>query len=149
MEKYYYSYDEFLNDIKKLVELSSNYGADTILAVARGGMTIGHFMGTMLENRRVFTLNSIHYDDTKKLDTLEIFNIPDLSDAKKVLIVDDIIDSGETMKEILFLLHQKYPKVKFKIATIFYKTTAMMKPDFYLKEAKYWIDFFWDVDTKD
>ena len=60
-------------------------------------------------------LNSIHYEGQKKLDTFNIFNIPDLSNAKKVLIIDDIIDSGETMQEILIILNDKYPNIEFKI----------------------------------
>ena len=39
---------------------------------------------------------------------------------KKVLIIDDIIDSGETMQEILIILNDKYPNIEFKIATLFY-----------------------------
>ncbi len=55
----------------------------------------------------------------KKLDTFDIFNIPNLENASKVLIVDDIIDSGETMREIFKLLRNKFPHVEFKLATLF------------------------------
>ena len=70
----------------------------------------GHFLAEALDTRRLFSINSIHYDDTTKLDTFDIFNIPDLKDAKKVVILDDIVDSGETMREILKLLGSKYPQ---------------------------------------
>jgi len=146
LEKYYYGYDEFKDDVKELVELIKPYNADTYLAIARGGLTLGHFMANALDTRRLYTLNSIHYNGQDKLDTFDIFNIPRLDDAKRVLIIDDIIDSGETMQEILKILKLKYPKIEFKIATIFYKKSALLKPDFYLKEAKKWIDFFWEVD---
>ena len=36
----------------------------------------------------------------KSKDSIEIFNIPDLK-FKKVLIIDDIVDSGKTMIEVL------------------------------------------------
>ena len=73
-------------------------------------------------------------------------NIPDLFNFSKIVIIDDIIDSGETIIEILKILKEKYPKTEFKIASLFYKNTALLKPDFSVNEAKSWIDFFWEVD---
>ena len=52
------------------------------------------------------------------------------------------------MKEIIKILKEKFPKVEFKLATIFYKKTAVIKPDYYVKNADVWIDFFWEVDVK-
>jgi xanthine phosphoribosyltransferase len=148
LHKFYYSYDLFKKDTQILVNLCKCYNADILLAVARGGLTLSHLMSQALDIRRLYTLNSIHYEGQKKLDTFNIFNIPDLSNAKKVLIIDDIIDSGETMKEILSILTNKYPNIEFKIATLFYKQTALVKPDFSVREANEWIDFFWEVDIK-
>ena len=96
----YYSYDEFKVDVNKLAKEIKPYKPDVILAVARGGMTLGHFPSEALEMRDLYSINSIHYEETRKLDTINIFNIPDLSRAKRVVLVDDIIDSGETMIEI-------------------------------------------------
>jgi xanthine phosphoribosyltransferase len=146
MEKYYYSYEEFVGDAKALIKKAKEYNPDTLLAVARGGLTLGHFMAQGMDTRRLYALNSIHYDKERKLDTLEVFNIPNLSDAKRVLIVDDIVDSGETMQGIFKALKNLYPDVEFKLATIFYKPTAVLEADFSIKEAHEWIDFFWEVD---
>ncbi|MFA7084148.1 MAG: phosphoribosyltransferase family protein [Arcobacteraceae bacterium] len=146
MQKYYYSYNEFLKDIKILLSKCQMFDFEVILGVSRGGLTLAHFMGEALDIRKVYTLNSIHYEGTQKLDTFDIFNIPDLSQASKVLIVDDIVDSGETMLEIMKKLKEKYPLCEFKTASLFYKSTAIMKPDFSVKEAPVWIDFFWQMD---
>ena len=147
MTKYYYGYNEFLKDTKVLSNQIKQYNPDTLLSVARGGVTLGHFLASALDMRSLFFINSIHYDDTQKLDTFDIFNIPNVSDASKVVIIDDIVDSGETMREIIALLKDKYPLCEFKIATIFYKPTAVVKADFKVKEAKEWIDFFWEIDV--
>jgi xanthine phosphoribosyltransferase len=148
LQKLYYSFDLFKKDTQILIDSCRCYNADVLLAIARGGLTLSHLMAQALDIRNLYTLNSIHYDGEKKLDTFHIFNIPDLSQASKVLIIDDIIDSGETMKEILIILKNKYPNIEFKIATLFYKTTAIIKPDFSVREANEWIDFFWEVDIK-
>lgn len=148
MEKFYYSYDLFKNDTQVLVDKCKVFEPDILLAIARGGLTLSHFMSQAMNIRNLFTLNSIHYEKETKLDTFNIFNIPDLSFAKRVLIIDDIIDSGETMKEVLKLLKDKFPHVEFKIATLFYKKSALIQPDFYVKEANVWIDFFWEIHIK-
>ncbi|MDA3908014.1 MAG: phosphoribosyltransferase family protein [Sulfurimonas sp.] len=148
MQKYYYSYEEFVQDTRELIKLSKEFNADVLLGAARGGLTLSHFMGEALNIRKVYSLNSIHYEGTTKLDTFNIFNIPDLSKASKVLILDDIVDSGETMVEILKLLKEQFPHVEFKLATLFYKKTALIQPDYAVKEATQWIEFFWEEDIK-
>ena len=148
MSKRYYSYDECIADCKILLPQIKSYNPDALVSVARGGLVIGHLLCEALNTRNIYTINSIHYEDDKKLNTFDIFNIPDLSNFKKVVLIDDIIDSGETMVEIKKILTQKYPECEFKIATIFYKTTALIKADFTVQEAKNWIEFFWEVDLK-
>lgn len=143
----FYSFEEFDKDIKELAKVViKDFNPQAVVAIARGGMTMGHFLAIAFKNRNLFSLNSIHYDDTKKLDTINIFNIPDLNNFTKVLVVDDIIDSGESMVEILSVLSKQYPHIEFKTATLFYKPKAIMKPDFTVKEAKDWIEFFWDIE---
>ncbi|AXX87597.1 putative nucleotide phosphoribosyltransferase [Malaciobacter marinus] len=147
MEKFYYSYEEFKKDTQKLVNSCREYEPDILLAVARGGLTLSHLMAQAMDMRNLYALNSIHYEGELKLDTFNIFNIPDVSHAKRVLVVDDIVDSGETMEEILKVLKEKFPNVEFKLATIFYKKSAVLQPDYTVREAKEWIDFFWEVDV--
>lgn len=148
MEKLYYSYDLFKEDTQKLVDSCRDYEPDVLLAVARGGLTLAHLMAQALDMRNLYTLNSVHYEGELKLDTFNVFNIPDVSHAKKVLIIDDIVDSGETMEEILKILKEKFPDVEFKLATLFYKKTAVLQPDYTVREATQWIDFFWEIDVK-
>ena len=148
MEKLYYSYDLFKEDTQKLVDQCRDYEPDILLAVARGGLTLSHLMAQAMDMRNLYTLNSIHYEGELKLDTFNIFNIPDVSHAKRVLVIDDIVDSGETMQEILKILGEKFPNVDFKLATLFYKKTAVLQPDYTVREATQWIDFFWEVDVK-
>lgn len=143
----FYSYDEFKDDVKILArQIQKEFAPDALLAVARGGMSLGHSLAVALKTRNLFSLNSIHYNETKKLDYIEIFNIPDLNPYKKILIIDDIVDSGESLVAIKKKLQDKFPHIQLKIATIFYKKTALLEPDFKLKEAKEWVEFYWDIE---
>lgn len=142
----FYSYDEFKIDVNMLAKEIKVYEPDVILAIARGGMTLGHFLAEALEMRDLYSINSIHYEETRKLDTIDIFNMPDLNKAKKIVIVDDIIDSGETMIEIKKVLLKAYPHLDLKVASIYYKEKALVRPDFSAHEATQWIEFFWDFE---
>ena len=135
-------------DTQKLVDISKSFQADAFLSVARGGLTLSHLMSQAMNQRDVFTINSISYDRKNQKDSIEIFNIPDLKSYKKVLIIDDIVDSGKTMIEVFKILKEKFPNTEFKLATLFYKKTALIKPDFYIKQTDMWIEFFWEVDIQ-
>ncbi len=142
----YYPYDRFVNDVKALVKLTQNYQPDTLIAIARGGLTLGHAYAIATDNRRLMTINSVLYEGDQRGKSCEIFNVPELSSAKKVLLLDDIVDSGQTIKEVLEHLQGCFPEVEFRIASIYYKKTAVIQPDFALHEAHEWIEFFWEKD---
>jgi len=140
----HYSYSQFTKDVKSLEKDIRAYSPEAVVAIARGGVTFGHFVSSLLDIRNFYTINSIHYNDTKKLDDIHIFNIPDLERYDTVLLVDDIIDSGDTIEEVIKVLKAKYPKLQIKTATLFYKKTAKIEPDFSVNEATDWIEFFWE-----
>jgi len=142
----YYPYERFVTDVKALVRLTSDYKPDTLIAIARGGLTLGHAYASATDNRQLMSINSILYEGDQRGKSCEIFNVPELHDAKKVLLLDDIVDSGQTIKEVLEHLQGCFPEVTFKIASIYYKKSAVVQPDFALHEADDWIEFFWEKD---
>ncbi len=147
MQKIYYPYQEFKEDLKTLAQ-SIDQSFDAILGIARGGLSIAHMFGEYYDLREVYAINTIGYEDTHKNDSIEVFNIPELKNAKIVLIVDDIVDSGDTLIEVLSVLNETYPDITFLTASIFYKKSAKIKPTWYVKEPKGWIDFYWTVDMQ-
>lgn len=146
IEKYYYGYDEFKVDVDELCVSFEDETFEAIVGIARGGLTLTHFLASKLELRDIFTINSISYDNDTKKGESEVFNIPDLHKYKKILLVDDIVDSGETIDNVVKILKSKFPELTCKVACLFYKKTAIIQPDFMVKEATAWIDFFWEVD---
>ncbi len=144
---YYYPYEEFLEDLKILTQ-KIDQDFDAILGIARGGLSMAQMLGEYYDLREVYSINTIGYENTRKNDTVKVFNIPDLKEAKKVLIVDDIVDSGDTLVEVLAVLDKKYPNITFVTATLFYKKTAKVAPVWYVKEPESWIEFFWSKDLK-
>ena len=144
----YYSYEEFLKDARILFEkIDSQIGKpDAIIAIARGGLTLAHLLSLRWDLREVYSLNAISYEGSKQKDLI-IKNIPTIdSQFKRILIVDEIVDSGKSLKEVLKILQKANPYTHFYTAALFQKEKAQIKADFFLKEPYDWIDFFWEKD---
>ena len=147
MVRRYYPYEEFVADVRNIArQIDSPY--DAIVAIARGGVTFGHFLAEVLHIRRLHTINAIGYDDTRKLSCVEVYDVPDLACYKRVLLVDDIIDSGDTIQAVLEKLRSHYD-IAIDVATLFYKPSASLQPRYYARKADAWIDFFWTKDLDD
>jgi xanthine phosphoribosyltransferase len=144
----YYNYETFKNDTCKLINEVRSFNPEVIVAVARGGLTLAHAMAEGLNIREVESIRTELYDDDKKRDAICIYGECTLAEKKRVLVVDDISDSGETLEAIMLKLQADNPDTEFKTATLFYKKTSIFQPDFYINEANDWIDFFWERDFK-
>ncbi len=144
---YDYSYEAFISDCHILTQ-KIDWEFDTIIGIARGGLSLAHIFGEFYNIREVYTINTIGYNETKKLASTKVFNIPEMSHAQNILIVDDIVDSGETLKLVIKSLSQRYPNANFKTASLFYKESASIKPNWYAQYATDWIDFFWTTDLR-
>lgn len=144
----YYAYEAFKNDTNTLIKKVNNYNAQAIVGIARGGLTLAHTMAEGLGIRDVQTLRTEFYDDDTQRDTISLFGRCDFGDMQRVLVVDDIADSGKTLEHIMQYLRDTHPLVEFQSATLFYKKTSVYEPHFWINEAKEWIDFFWESDYK-
>jgi xanthine phosphoribosyltransferase len=142
----YYDYETFKQDVQTLVRKTADFAPDAILGIARGGLTLAHAYAMATDNRNLFTINSVLYEGETKRSHPLLFNLPELDGAKKVLILDDIVDSGETMEAVYKVLLERYPTVDFKSAVIYRKPSTIIEPDYYVRETDEWIDFFWETD---
>jgi len=146
MKKRFYSYQSFIKDVAKVGNHFPEI--DSIIAISRGGWTFGHFLAEYLNIRQLFSINSISYNETKKLDKIKVFGVPNIQNSKRVLIVDDISDSGRTLKSVVDKLESTYPNIDFVTSTLFYGENSKFKPDLYIYKTNEWIDFFWSEDFK-
>jgi xanthine phosphoribosyltransferase len=141
-----YKYEHFKSDLQHLTALCEPFQPDTIIAIARGGMTLAHALSMALDIRNLQSIRIESYDGDCQRESVSISGQCDLSGSNHVLIVDDIVDSGQTLFSLMPLLREQNPLCEFKVATLFTKPTALLQPDFSLHEATDWIDFFWERD---
>ncbi len=142
----YYSYENFKNDTKVLIEKVRVSDFEAIVAIARGGLTLSHAMAEGLDIRQVQSIRTELYDKSKKRENITIFGACEFKNIKRVLVVDDISDSGDTLNAVMNHLVGEFKDIEFKSATLFYKKTSIYEPDFWINEADDWIDFFWERD---
>lgn len=144
----YYNYEQFATDTNKLIQKVKPFSPDAIIGIARGGLSLSHAVSEGLNIREVQTLRTELYDGDAKRSGITIHNTVSLGKIKRVLVLDDIADSGDTLKAVMDLLKCGNPGIEFKSATLFYKKTSIFEPDIWINEATEWIDFFWERDFK-
>lgn len=142
----YYSYENFKNDTNALIDKVRSLDIEAIVAVARGGLTLSHVMSEGLNIRQVQSIRTELYDKSLKRENITIFGECEFKDVKRVLVVDDISDSGDTLKAVMDYLNDEFKEIEFFSCTLFYKKTSIYEPDFWINEADDWIDFFWERD---
>jgi len=142
----YYAYEDFKKDTICLIHEVKNFEPTLIVGIARGGLTLAHAMAEGLNIREVQTLRTELYDGECKRDELSVFDTCLFKEKEKILVVDDIADSGETLEAVMNYLEGKYSSIEFKSATLFYKKSSLYEPHFWINEADDWIDFFWERD---
>ena len=121
------------------------YEADIVLAIARGGLLIAGAMGYALSVKNVYTMNVEFYTDIdERLEVPQILapapDFIDMSDAK-ILIVDDVADTGHTLKTVQEFCAGKVGEVR--TAVIYEKPRSVVKCDYVWKRTDLWINFPW------
>ena len=95
MEKLYYTWEEQFNDIGRLCEVlnEDSFTPDVVVGISRGGL----IAGVMVSHKLNIPFKPVHAS-TRDFPHWENY-LPQPKD-QKVLIVDDICDSGETFERI-------------------------------------------------
>jgi uncharacterized protein len=113
---------------------------DEIVAVSRGGLTFGHLLSDALRLPIcTFTIQS--YIDVKTQGELVITEpLSKPIKDKNILLVDDVSDSGKTLKRAVSYLKNFGPK-SITLVTLFYKPGSCVRPDYFAKDTDKWIVF--------
>jgi hypoxanthine phosphoribosyltransferase len=126
----------------------SNYQPDIIVGIARGGMIPTSILSDLLEIRQIAIIKIEFYTDIAKPNIqpalVQSLNDSIVVNGKKILIVDDVSDSGQCLKLAKQHLTEKNA-VEIKIATLYAKTTTQILPDYVEKIIDRWAVFPWEI----
>lgn len=138
MSHYHCSWSEYHDLCEKLVAkvAKSGWQFDSLLCLARGGMRPGDIFSRVYDIPLAVLSTSSYRDDAGKVQgALDISrHITGCSELKgRVLLVDDLCDSGKTIKEVRTKLLEGHPAITdIKVAVLWVKACSVYEPDFYV-----------------
>jgi len=125
---------------------ADGFEVEVILGVSRGGLIAARIHSDLLENANIVTVRTECYVNFGKVKSEPTLKEP-LStsvDGKSVLVVDDVADTGRSLKLVKEHVVQRGARV-VKVATLFQKPWSALKPDYFEKETENWVVFPWDL----
>jgi uncharacterized protein len=137
-------YDMLLCQAQKIQ--ADDYKPGIIVGIARGGTVPSRLLCDLLETKDLAAIQIEYYDGinkTKKEPALKQCFHGELK-GKKVLLVDDISDSGRSLQFAKNYLQQQGAK-EIKIATLYAKPKTITKPDYCEEQTSSWVVFPWDA----
>jgi hypoxanthine phosphoribosyltransferase len=143
------SWDEFgeaARDLARTVR-RSGFAPDLVVAIARGGLPLAGAISYALGTKMCGSINVEFYTDVD--ETLpEPVLLPPMLDApalggKKVLLADDVSDSGRTLALVVDLLASYGADVR--TVTLYTKPRTVHVPDFEWRKTDRWITFPWSA----
>jgi len=149
MKDLHVSWDEYRRLIEKLAfnVYDSGWKFDSILCLARGGLRPGDVISRIFD-MPLSILSTSSYREAAgtvrgELDIGQYIasSRPD-SLKGKVLLVDDLVDSGLTFKKVTEHLQRNVPSItEVRTAVLWWKASSLVKPDYYVQylETNPWI----------
>jgi hypoxanthine phosphoribosyltransferase len=133
----------------------SGWSFDHILCLARGGMRVGDVISRIYDLPLAILSTSSYREDggTKQggLDIARYITTTRGTLSGKVLLVDDLVDSGHTLEQVGIHLREQFPAVtEVRSAVLWHKACSSVKPDFcvtYLPTNPWIHQPFEDYDT--
>ena len=140
------SWDEIVEWTKGLSQKikDSGWTPDVVVAVARGGYVPARLLCDFLDITDLLSVQSQHWTEAAKAAEKAILKYPYRVDmeGKKVLVVDDIVDTGETLLLARDYIQREWRPAEVKVASLqWISTVARFEPDYYHLEVKDWTWF--------
>ena len=135
----YVSYDEYNNLIEKLAikVFQSGWQFDTILCLARGGMRPGDVLSRVFDKPLAIMSTSSYRAEAGtiqgRLDMAKYITMPKGELAGRVLLVDDLADSGVTLKAVVDRLRGTPAISELRSAVIWVKGASSYMPDYHVE----------------
>ncbi len=126
----------------------SGYKPELILAIARGGLFLAGSLGYALSVKNLFVMNVEYYTGVDERLEMPVvlppyLDLVDLDDTK-VLIVDDVADTGHTLKLVTDFCTDKVGEVR--TAVLYHKPRSVVSCDYVWRDTDAWIDFPWSTE---
>ncbi|WP_402466488.1 phosphoribosyltransferase [Isoptericola aurantiacus] len=144
------TWSDFATAVRRLAEqvVADGFRPDVVVAVARGGLVPGGAVAYALGTKGVGTMNVEFYTDIgRTLDDPRV--LPPLMDTSelpgsRVLVVDDVADSGRTLELVMRMLAEQGADAR--AAVLYTKPRSVYRPEYSWRETDRWITFPWSAE---
>lgn len=141
------SYGEAARDLSHRVA-DSGFRPDIVLGIARGGLVLASSLAYGLDCKNLFSINVEFYTGEGTTLSAPLMLPPYLDtsdlDDTRVLVVDDVADTGKTLELVMDFCHGHVAEAR---STVLYeKPTTVLEADFVWRRTDRWIDFPWSTD---
>lgn len=133
-------YDDYHRLIERLclVTHESGWKFDQVLCLARGGLRVGDVISRIFDlPLAILSTRSYREDGGTRQGELDIAQHITMSGGSfggRVLLVDDLVDSGTTLEKVREYLKRRFPEVtEVRSAVIWWKGSSKVKPDYYVE----------------
>jgi hypothetical protein len=143
------SWDDLGRGARELAEavVADGYVPDMILGIARGGLLVAGAMGYALGVKNVFTVNVEFYTGEDERLALPILlpPVPDPMELseRRVLICDDVADTGETLALVQRFCERHVAEAR--TAVLYEKPRSVVRCDYVWRRTDRWITFAWSA----
>ena len=123
----------------------SGFVPDMVVAIARGGLVLAGSDAYALDVKSCGAINVVFYTGVDlRLDEpvllSPMLDTPSVA-GQRVLLVDDVSDSGRTLAMVLALLLSAQADVRS--ICLYSKPTTLLEPDYVWRKTSKWIAFPW------
>lgn len=140
MKDLYVDWEEYHRLIEQLAlqVYESGFRFDSILCLARGGLRIGDVVSRIYDVPLAILAASSYREaggmQQGSLDIAEFISKTGGEIAGRVLLVDDLVDSGVTLTRVVEHLKQRFAAiVEVRTAVLWYKAVSTFKPDYHVQ----------------
>lgn len=125
----------------------SGFKPDIIICIARGGYIPARLICDYLDIYNLASIRIKHYTGSDKSEVAQLFDPLSINiQGLKVLLVDDINDTGDTLQLALDYLASFNP-IEIKTAVLHHKVISTLVPDYFAQKIIHWrwITYPWAI----
>jgi len=121
------------------------YKPDIIVGVSRGGWPPARVMSDLLQNPNLASMKVEFYKDIGVRNKQPRITQPVTMEVvgRRVLVVDDVSDTGHSLRVVANHLRRK-PVKELRVCTTYMKPQSIFRPDYYARTTRKWIIFPWE-----
>jgi len=134
-------YQRCENIVKELKQKYADIMDYEIVGISRGGLVPAVIISNLLGIRKVYSLGLKTYKEQEK-DNAEIYQVPYLANNNKILLIDDISDTGESF----IIVKKLYSHKQLVTVSVYMKEKTKFVPDIVSESVdnNTWIVFPWE-----